>query len=99
MVDNALHITQSPGEPGQQRITDQQNTTYDLFNAHAFIETRLRSNVVFSTAYSYSGLDNDISGSRTYGAQFGASFTPSAQNGAGYYDLNGESHLDEHVLT
>jgi hypothetical protein len=98
-MDNALHITQSPGEPGQQRITDQQKTTFDLFNAHAFTETRLRSNLVFSTAYSYSGLDNDISGSRIYGSDFGASYTPATQNGAGYHDLNGGSHLDEHVLT
>jgi len=98
-MDNALHITQSPGEPGQQRITDQQKTTYDLFNAHAFTETRLRSNLVFSTAYSYSGLNNDFSGSRIYGSDFDAGYTPSTLNGAGYHDLNGGSHLDEHVLT
>ena len=98
-VDNALRITQSPGEPGQQRITDQQKTSYDLFNGHAFTEARLRSNLVFSTAYSYSGLDNDISGGRIYGSRFDTSYTPSTQNGAGYYALNGGSHLDEHVIT
>jgi len=97
-LNNGLRITQSPNEPGQQRITDQQRTTYDLFNVHAFTETRLRTNLVLSAGYSYSGLDNQISGSRNYGADFDAGYTPLAQNGAGYYGLHGGSHLDEHVL-
>jgi hypothetical protein len=97
-LDNALRITQSPGEPGQQRITDQQTTTYDLFNAHAFSETRLRTNLVFSAGYSYSDLDNQLSGSRIYGSDFDANYTPATQNGAGYYGLTGSSHLDEHVF-
>jgi hypothetical protein len=96
-LDNALRVTQSPGEPGQQRITDTQKTSYDLFSMHGFTESRLRSNLVCSAAYSYSGLDNDLSGSRIYGAGFDAGYTPSTQNGAGYYGLTGGSHLDEHV--
>jgi hypothetical protein len=97
-LDNALRITQSPGEPGQQRITDRQKTTYDLYNVHAFTETRFRKNLVLSSGYAYSGLDNQISGSRIYGADFDAGYTPSAQNGAGYYGLGGASHLDEYVF-
>jgi len=97
-LDNGLHITQSPGEPGQQRITDQQNTTYDLFNVHAFTETRLQTNLILSAGYSYSGLDNQFSGSRIYGSAFDAGYTPAAQNGAGYYGLTGGSRVDEHVL-
>jgi hypothetical protein len=96
--NNALHITESPGEPGQQRITDQQSTTYDLYHAHAFTETRLRTNLVLSVGYSYSGVDNQISGSRIYGADFDAGYTPAAQNGLGYYGLSGGSHLDEQVM-
>jgi hypothetical protein len=97
-LNNALRITQSPGEPGQQRITDKQKTSYDLFSAHAFTETRLRQNLVLSAGYAYSGLDNEISGSRIYGADFDAGYTPAAQNGAGYFGLMGASHLDEHVV-
>jgi hypothetical protein len=97
-VNNALHITDSPGEPGQQRITDQQGTSYDLYHVHAFTETRLRTNLVLSAGYSYSGVDNEISGSRIYGAEFDAGFTPAAQNGSGYYGLRGGSHLDENVM-
>ncbi len=97
-LNNVLRITESPGEPGQQRITDQQKTTYDLFNVHAFTETRLRTNLLLSAGYAYSSLDNQISGSRIYGADFDAGYTPAAQNGAGYYGLGGGSQLDEHVL-
>jgi hypothetical protein len=97
-LDNALRITQSPGEPGQQRVTDQQSTTYDLFNVHAFTETRLQTNLLLSAGYAYSSLDNQISGSRIYGSDFDAGYTPAAQNGAGYYGLGGGSELDEHVL-
>ena len=96
-VNNGLRITQSPGEAGQQRITDQQGTTYDLFNIHTFTETRIRTNLVASAAFSYSGLDNQFYGSRTYGNNFDAGYTPMAQNGAGYYGLLGNSHLDEYV--
>jgi len=96
--NNALYITQSPGEPGQQRISDRQKSSYDLFNAHAFTETRLRTNLVLSAAYAYSGLDNDLSGSRIYGTDFDAGYTPGPQNGAGYFGLAGSSHLDEHVV-
>jgi hypothetical protein len=97
-LNNALRITESPGEPGQQRITDRQKTTYDLFNAHAFTESRLRQNLLFSAGYAYSSLDNQISGSRIYGADFDTGYTPAPQNGAGYYGLAGGSQLDEHVL-
>jgi hypothetical protein len=97
-LNNALRITQSPGEPGQQRITDQQSTIYDLFNVHAFTETRLRKNLILSSGYSYSGLDNQISGSRIYGSDFDTGYTPAAQNGSGYYGLIGGSHLDEYVF-
>ena len=97
-LDNSLYITQSPGEPAQQRVTDHQKTSYDLFNVHAFTETRFRKNLVLSSGYAYSGVDNDLSGSRIYGTDFDAGFTPAPQNGAGYYGLNGRSRLDQYVL-
>ena len=98
-MDDAVKITQSPGEPAQQRITDQQGTRYDLFNAHAFTETWIRTNLLFSSGFSYSDLDNTHSGSRVYGSDFDVRYTPAPQNGRGYYGLNGESRLDEYVMS
>jgi hypothetical protein len=97
-LDDALKITQSPGEPAQQRITDQQGTSYDLFNVHAFTETWIKTNLLLSSGFSYSGLDNNFSGSRVYGSDFDVNYAPAAQNGRGYYGLNGGSRLNEYVL-
>lgn len=97
-LNNALKITQFPGEAIQQKVTDRQGTSYDMFNVHAFTETWLKQNLMFSTGYSYSDLDNDFSGSRIYGPDFDAPYAPNTQNGFGYYGLHGSSHLRENVI-
>jgi hypothetical protein len=38
-LNDTLKIDQFPGEPVEQKITDQAGNSYDLFNAHAFSET------------------------------------------------------------
>lgn len=97
-LDNALKITQSPGEPAfQRKITDRQGTSYDMFNVHAFTETWLTNNLMFSSAFSYSDLNTDFSGSRIYGSDFDVSYAPNALNGFGYYGLDGGSRLHEYV--
>ncbi len=96
--DDALKTTQSPGEPAQRRITDRQGDSYDFLNAHAFTETWIQTNLLFSTAYSYSSLDSTFSGSRIYGTDFDVRYSPAVQNGLGYYGLHGSSRLDEYVL-
>jgi hypothetical protein len=96
-LDNSLKITQAPGEPSQQKITDKQNTGYDLFNANAFTETWFKQKVLLTTGFSFSDLDNDFSGSRIYGSDFDVSYAPNALAGSGYYNLNGGSHSREYV--
>jgi hypothetical protein len=96
-LDNSLKITQAPGEPAQQKITDKQNTGYDLFNANAFTETWFKEKLLLSTGFSFSDLDNDFSGSRIYGSDFDVSYAPNALAGAGYFNLNGGSHAQEYV--
>ena len=82
----------------EQKITDQQGTSYDSFNAHAYTETWINKKLFLSTGFSYSDLDNTFSGSRIYGNDFDVNYVPSAQNGFGYYGLNGGSRLDEYVM-
>jgi len=96
-LDDSLKITQAPGEPAQQKITDQQNTGYDAFNANAFTETWFKEKLFFTTGFSFSDLDNDFSGSRIYGTDFDVSYAPNALAGSGYYNLNGGSHSREYV--
>jgi hypothetical protein len=97
-LNDALKIDQFPGEPVEQKITNQQGTSYDLFNAHAYTETWIKKNLFLSTGFSYSDLDNTFTGSRIYGSDFDVNYVPSAQNGFGYYGLNGGSRLDEYVM-
>jgi hypothetical protein len=97
-LDDALNITQSPGEPAfQRKITDRQGTTYDMFSVHAFSETWVTNNLMFSSGLSYSDLNTDFSGSRIYGSDFDVSYAPNALNGFGYFGLNGGSRLHEYV--
>jgi hypothetical protein len=97
-TDDTLKMTQFPGELIQQKITDQQGTTYDGFDIHSFTETWVKTNLQFSSGFSYSHLDNTFFGSRIYGSDFDAGYTPNAQYGFGYYNLSGSSHLDEYVV-
>ena len=48
-LDDALQVTEYPGEPVQQNITDRQGTSYDLFSAHSFTETWVKTNLMVST--------------------------------------------------
>jgi hypothetical protein len=96
-LDDALKINQFPGESFQQKITDRQGTSYDLFNVHSFTESWINKNVLLSSGFSYSDLDNTFSGSRNYGSDYDVLYRPYAQNGVGYFDLSGGSHLNEYV--
>ena len=96
-MDDALNVSQFPGDSFQQDLTSRQGTSYDLLSAHSFTETWLSKNVMLSTGFSYSDLDNSFSGSRIYGSDFDISYVPNAQNGLGYYSLSGGSHLYEYV--
>jgi hypothetical protein len=86
------------GEPIEQKVTDSQGTTSDLFNVHGFSETWIKTNLLFSAGLSYTDMNSDYSGSRIYGTDFDVGYVPGAQNGFGYYGLNGGSQLHEYVL-
>ena len=97
-LDDTRKIGQSLGEPSERKITDQQSSTYDMFSAHAFTETWIKKNLLFSSGYLYSTLDNDFSGSRIYGADFEVGYQPNRTNNLGYLGLNGGSRLHEYVM-
>ncbi|MGA2749023.1 MAG: hypothetical protein ABSG59_09630 [Verrucomicrobiota bacterium] len=96
-MDDGLNITQFPGEPVQQNITDREGTSYDLLGFHTFSETWIKTNLMMSSGFSYSDLDNNVFGSRTYGTDFGVGYTPNPLYGSGYYDLSGATHMHDYV--
>ena len=57
------------------------------FNVHAFTETWLKKNLMLSSGFAYSDLDNNFSGSRIYGSDFDVGYVPNALSDFGYYDL------------
>ena len=86
------------GEPIQRNVTDKQGTTYDMFNVHAFTETWIKKDLFLSTGYSFANLNDTFTGSRTYGDDFDAAYSPDPLNGLGYTSLNGGAHTQEHVM-
>ena len=96
-LNDALKISQYPGEIISQNVTDRQDTSYDLLNAHAFTETWLKKNLMFSTGLAFSDLRSEFTGSRIYGSGFDAGYAPGALAGYGYNSLNGSTHLNEYV--
>lgn len=97
-LDDALKVYQYKGEPIQTQVTDRQGTTYDMFNVHAFTETWLKKNVLFSTGYSYTWMNTDFSGSRLSGNDFDVGLAPLGANSAGYFGMTGGSDLNEYAM-
>ena len=91
-LNNTLNSSQSGPDFNNQSIVNQSSVSYDLFNAHAFSETWLKDNLMFSAAYSYSKVNNDFSGSYTYQPDLGV------LNGFGYNNLNGNAWVQDHVV-
>jgi hypothetical protein len=61
--------------PGQQRkVTQIQNDDVDLFSGHAITETRFSDSLWFTAGYSYTTLQNDLSGSRIFGTHWNSAF-------------------------
>jgi hypothetical protein len=86
------------GEPSQQRVTDQQGTTYDMFSAHTFAESWVKNNLFLSGAFMYSDLDDTFSGSRIYGDDFDVPYSPSYPGlSYGYTNLKGNAHAHQYV--
>ena len=89
--------------PGSQRfITQHQNDNVDLFSGHAITETRFNEWLWFTTGYSYTTFQNDLSGSRLYGTDFDAAFgepVPTlGRSDHSFIALAGNAEVREHVF-
>jgi hypothetical protein len=80
--DDSLNMERGAGQlppvvppPGQQRkVTQIQNDDVDLFSGHAITETRFSDSLWFTAGYSYTTLQNDLSGSRIFGTHWNSAF-------------------------
>jgi hypothetical protein len=101
--DNGRYERRNPGEATDRVTTQREGVDSDLFNIHAFTVTDLSDLVKFSTGYSFTKLDTDISGSRIIGADYDAMFDPAfvrrQARDHGFFALSGGSTLNQHVGT
>ena len=98
-LNNANELTFWSGEPVQQKVTEQQNVSYDLLSTHAFAESWVKNNLFLSTGFMYANLDNSFAGSQIYGEDFDVAFSPTFPGlGYGYTSLNGGAHQNEYIM-
>lgn len=97
-VNNTLNVRWDAGLPAETRTTQRETIQTDLFSAHAHTATPLTTNLTFTTAYSFTRLDTDLSGSRIEGASFNAVYDPAVQRFPAFLDLAGGTVLNQHVV-
>lgn len=90
---------------GRQRfVTQDLNDDIDLFSGHAITETRFSDSLWFTAGYSYTTLENDVSGSRIFGTHFDADFSTTlppfvlGQRDHAFVDLAGIAQVKYHVV-
>jgi hypothetical protein len=100
--NNDYNFERGAGATNQRFVTDKQSDNFDLFSGHATTETRFSDSLWLTTAYSYTTLTSDLSGSRIYGPFYYASYSdPITTLGGfdhGYLNLAGTSNLQQWVI-
>jgi len=105
--DNSLNTWRGAGDlstlPGAQRFaTQHQKDNVDFFSGHAITETRFSDSLWFTSGYSYTTAENDLSGTRIFGNDFDAPFgevIPSlSPTDHAYLNLAGTAQMDKHVV-
>jgi hypothetical protein len=97
-LNDAHKLTFWSGESIQQRVTDQQGTSYDTLSTHAFAESWLKKNLFLSAGFMFANLDDTFTGSRIYGDDFDVVYSPTYPGlDYGYFNLNGVAHEHQYV--
>ena len=97
-LNDAHKLTFWSQEPPQQKVTDQQGTSYDMLSTHVFAESWIKNNLFLSTAFMFANLDDTFTGSRIYGDDFDVVYSPTYPGlDFGYSNLNGGAHKHEYV--
>jgi hypothetical protein len=96
-TDDALNVLRNPGEANARYGTDRERVDMDLFNVHAFSDTRFNDKIQFTSGYSYTTLTTDLSGYRVYGATYDPTFAQRLPIADTFENLTGGSDLQQHV--
>jgi hypothetical protein len=105
--DDSLNMERNAGQvgvvPGGQRfVTQRQKDDVDLFSGHGITETRFSDSLWFTAGYSYTTLQNDLSGTRIFGTHFDSAFgepVPTlGQRDHAFLDLFGTAQVKENLF-
>jgi hypothetical protein len=105
--DYSLNMERNAGQigvvpSGQRKVTQTQDDDVDLFSGHAITETRFSDSLWFTTGYSYTTLNNDLSGSRIFGTNwdeaFGEPVPTLGSRDHAFIDLAGTAQDREHLV-
>ena len=109
--DNSRNLRRRPGETGttvlgpgtsiDRFVTQRDGVDTDLYNVHAFTDTRLTDRVRFTVGGSFTSMDTDISGSRIYGPDYDSVYDPTfvrrQERDAGFINLSGGAQWKQYV--
>ncbi|MGC2626300.1 MAG: hypothetical protein WA269_05630 [Candidatus Udaeobacter sp.] len=105
--DDSLNMERNAGQvgvvpSGQRFVTQKQNDDVDLFSGHGITETRFSDSLWFTAGYSYTTLQNDLSGTRIFGTSFDSAFgepVPTlGQRDHAFIDLAGTAQVKENLV-
>ncbi|TFH55372.1 MAG: TonB-dependent receptor, partial [Candidatus Zixiibacteriota bacterium] len=100
--NDSLNLERGAGDANQRFITQKESNSLDLFSGHATTETHFSDSLWLTTAYSYTTLSNDLTGSRIYGPTYNSSYSdPIATLSPfdhGYLNLAGTSNVHQWVI-
>ncbi len=108
--DDKLQLVRGAGQlpprvnpPGAQRfVTQADSTDGDMFSGHIFSESRIKDWFWFTAGYSYTALNNDLTGSRVVGPFYNAGINEPIltlqSNDHSIINLAGSAQSNEHVF-
>jgi hypothetical protein len=105
--DDSLNMERNAGQvgvvpSGQRFVTQRQKDDVDLFSGHGITETRFSDSLWFTAGYSYTTLQNDLSGTRIFGTHFDSAFgepVPTlGQRDHAFLDLFGTAQVKENLF-
>ena len=105
--DDSLNMERNAGQvgvvPGGQRfVTQHQKDDVDLFSGHGITVTRFSDSLWITAGYSYTTLQNDLSGTRIFGTHFDSAFgepVPTlGQRDHAFIDLAGTAQVKENLF-
>ncbi|HMF01322.1 MAG TPA: hypothetical protein VKK06_15640 [Terriglobia bacterium] len=105
--EDSLNMERNAGQvgvvpSGQRKVTETQNGDVDLFSGHGITVTRFSDSLWFTAGYSYTTLQNDISGTRVFGTHWDSAFgepVPTlGEFDTDFIDLAGSAQVKENLF-